>query len=203
MDQGQDIRVLVGDDDEPSCRDIAAVVARLGYAIESFATGEALIAAATRVVPPLVILDSDLTEPAAYEVCRALREEHGEALPIVFVSATRTEPRDQVAGMLLGADDYFLKPLTDDRFSARLRRLLARAARPSRRALTPREREVLELLVEGNRPARIAQLLCVAPKTISTHIEHILTKLGAHSQAQAVSFAVRDNILGSEVLTAR
>ena len=62
------------------------------------------------------------------------------------------------------------------------------------RPLTPREREVLGLLVEGRRPSEIADLLCITRKTASTHIDHIMAKLGAHTQAQAIAFAVRDNI---------
>jgi two-component system, LuxR family, response regulator FixJ len=193
--RGHSISVLVGDADEASCRKIAMVIAQLGYQTETFPTGAKVLAAARGTAPPLVILDSDLSNPTAYEVCRELRKEQGQSLPIVFVSGTRTEMRDQVAAMLLGADDYFPKPLGDERFAARLGRLLARSVRPARISLTPREVEVLELMVEGRRPAEIAELLCITPKTASTHIEHILSKLGAHSQAQAVAFALRENIV--------
>ena len=61
--------------------------------------------------------------------------------------------------------------------------------------LTPREREVLALLVQGVARAQIARRLHITDKTASTHIEHILAKLGAHSQAQAVAFAVRDRLV--------
>ena len=110
-----------------------------------------------------------------------------------------------MAALLLGADDYFAKPLQTDSVVARTRRLLDRpgmpvtsASQPERRErsrLTAREREVLALLVEGERTDAIAQRLCITRKTAYTHIERILGKLGAHSQAQAVAFAVRAGIV--------
>jgi DNA-binding NarL/FixJ family response regulator len=58
--------------------------------------------------------------------------------------------------------------------------------------LTPREREVLALLADGRRVRDIAGDLCISVKTASAHIEHILQKLGVHTQAQAVALALRD-----------
>ena len=113
------------------------------------------------------------------------------------MSEHRTQPSDEVAGLLLGADEYFAKPVTPELFLARMRRLIARsAARPiSGSSLTPREREVLALLVQGVVRTDIARRLHITEKTTATHIEHILGKLGAHSQAQAVAFAVRDRLV--------
>jgi DNA-binding NarL/FixJ family response regulator len=68
--------------------------------------------------------------------------------------------------------------------------------------LTRREHEVLTLLVDGRRRHEIAHLLCITPKTVSTHIERILGKLGAHSQAQAVAFALRQGVVRIETLPA-
>ena len=82
-------------------------------------------------------------------------------------------------------------------FAARARRLLLRAQWRTSRAspLTPREHEVLALLVAGEPANQIAKQLCITEKTTSTHIERILAKLGAHSRAQAVAFAVRDRLV--------
>ena len=113
-------------------------------------------------------------------------------------SCRRTEqPADEVAGLLLGADEYFAKPITAELFLVRTRRLIARSyGRTSTGStLTPREREVLSLLVQGIGRAEIARQLHITDKTASTHIEHILRKVGAHSQAQAVAFAVRDRLV--------
>ena len=130
----------------------------------------------------------ELGTGSAYECCRALRERYGEELPIVFLSEHRVDPADEVAGLLLGADEYLAKPVNPDVFMARMRRMLVRSRLrgETRSSLTPRERQVLSLLVAGVPTPTIAQRLCITTKTTGTHIEHILVKLGAHSQAQAV-----------------
>ena len=115
----------------------------------------------------------------------------------MLVSEHRVDPSDEVAGLLLGADEYLAKPLHPDIFTARMRRLLLRVqSRPIRRSpLTPREDEVLALLTRGVAAAEISSRLHITPKTTATHIEHILAKLGAHSRAEAVAFALRDRLV--------
>jgi two-component system OmpR family response regulator len=187
---------LVADTDDHGCAAVCLLIGRLGLEPKAVRTGVELLDAAAKRAPALVVLDVELTEPTGFEVCLELRERYGDSLPIVFVGGSRAAPRDEVAGLLLGADDYFVKPVCADRFLARLRRLLSRAptrSAPSR--LTDRERDVLGLLVEGRRSAEVAEQLCITRKTASTHIEHILRKLGAHSQAQAVAIAVRERVI--------
>ena len=53
-----------------------------------------------------------------------------------------------------------------------------------------RELEVLELLTEGLSPAEIAGRLVISAKTVGTHLEHIFSKLGVHSRAEAVAVAL-------------
>jgi DNA-binding NarL/FixJ family response regulator len=53
--------------------------------------------------------------------------------------------------------------------------------------LTQREEEILDRLVAGSAEREIARDLVISPKTVATHIQHILTKLGVHSRAQAVA----------------
>jgi DNA-binding NarL/FixJ family response regulator len=74
-----------------------------------------------------------------------------------------------------------------------LRRVGSRPIRQS--PLTPREDEVLALLTGGVAAAEISSRLHITPKTTATHIEHILAKLGAHSRAEAVAFALRDRLV--------
>lgn len=86
---------------------------------------------------------------AGYEVCRELKDAYGEGFPVIFVSGVRTEPFDRAAGLLVGADDYLVKPFEVDEFMARIRKHLAPEpiaapqAETMTASLTPREREVL------------------------------------------------------------
>jgi DNA-binding NarL/FixJ family response regulator len=118
---------------------------------------------------------------------------HGQGLPIVFVSADRTEPSDRVAGLLLGGDDYLAKPVEPDELLARVRRHLLRLETWNGLGvrLTSREHQVLKLLADGLGPTEISAELGISPKTVATHVEHIYAKLGVHTRAQAVASAFR------------
>ena len=162
--------------------------------------GEALAAARERR-PALVVLDVGLPDVSGFEVCRELRDQLGDALPIILVSGVKTDDHDRVAGLLLGADDYFVKPLDTTLFMARVRRLVARVAAAAEavdgapRRFTPREQEVLLLLADGHDRAAIARALFISPRTVGSHIQHLLTKLGVHSQAQVVAAAYREGLI--------
>jgi DNA-binding NarL/FixJ family response regulator len=118
-------------------------------------------------------------------------------MPIVFISPRPVDRRERVAALLLGADDTFAAPYDADEALARLRRLVARAtaAPPAAAALTNREREVLMLLAEGVRQSEIATRLFISAKTVATHIQHILLKLGVHSRAEAIAVAYREGMV--------
>jgi DNA-binding NarL/FixJ family response regulator len=147
----------------------------------------------------LAIVDVHVPGTSGYAIHRRLRERFGERLPIIFISGERTEPFDRVAGLMLGADDYIVKPFDPDELVARVHALCRRAgvSEPDRDpdaglpALTRREREILKLLAEGLAQAQIANRLVISPKTVSTHIQHVLAKLGVHSRAQAVAVVLR------------
>ncbi|HYX82124.1 MAG TPA: response regulator transcription factor, partial [Gemmatimonadales bacterium] len=126
------------------------------------------------------------------------RAELGEELPVLFLSGARTESYDRVAGFLVGADDYVVKPFAVDELLARVRRLVRHASaapETSIALLTPREREVLGLLAEGLAADAIAKELFISKKTVGTHLEHIFTKLGVRSRAQAIAVAYRNELV--------
>jgi len=189
--------ILIVDGDRQSRSLISRVLKRVGYCTYEAETGEEALAAAKRERPALVVLEALLPGVSGYEVCRELKDEFGETLPIVVVSGTRTEPGDRVAGLLVGGDDYLVKPFDPNELLARVRRLLPpRLARgETTRKLTRRELDVLSLLVEGLSQPEIANRLFISPKTVGKHIEHILSKLGVHNRAQAVARAVRDELI--------
>ena len=190
--------ILIADHDAEMRSLVATVLAQAGYETLEAASGDEAIDAARRALPRLVVLEVALPGLSGYEVCHQLRNEFGEALPIVFVSGDRTEPFDRVAGFLIGADDYLIKPFAPDELLARVRRLARRNAPvPASVAskLTNREMEVLRLLAEGLEQDDIARQLFITRKTVGTHIENIMRKLGVRSRSQAVALAYREDLL--------
>jgi len=189
--------VLVVDDDDGHRELISTVLGRAGFSIVDAANGEDAMTAARRHQPRLVVLDVRMPDLSGYEVCRRLRDEFGDTVWIVFLSGERTEGFDRAAGLLVGADDYLVKPFSPDELLARVRVRLPAAPEepPVLSDLTKRELEVLRLLSDGLSQKEIAASLVISSKTVSAHIQHILGKLGVHSRAQAVAHAYRRGLL--------
>ena len=191
--------VLVVDRNAAARSQVASLLERIGYETRQAQNGREALEAASQLQPALVLLEVNLTEVGGYEVCRRLRERFGDDIAIIFLSGHRTEPYDRVAGLLLGADDYIVKPFDEGELLARVRTVLRRhsAAPPNgpgggdsvRALLTTRERAVLGLLAQGKDQREIAEDLFISPKTVAGHIQRILTKLDVHSRAQAVALA--------------
>jgi DNA-binding NarL/FixJ family response regulator len=190
-------RILVVDDDEMARRFIGGALRRAGYEVCEAATADTAMELAADERAALAVIEVMLPGTSGYEVCRELKDESA-AVRVVLVSARRTEPCDRTAGLLLGADDYLVKPLDADELVARVRRLMPpQSDLPPgvRTRLTPRELEVLELLVDGRTQTDIAGVLFISPRTVGKHVEHILAKLGVRSRAQAIALAVRGPVL--------
>ena len=195
--------VLVVDYDARFGAFAARLFERAGFSTIEATTGAGAVAAARRERPGLVLLEVCLPDIGGFEVSQQLRDEFGDSLPIIFVSGERTDPLDRAAGLLVGGDDYLVKPLHPDELLARARRLIARSSngRISRHraasdaSLTSRELEVLRLLADGVRPKEIARDLVISPKTVASHIQRVLAKLGAHSRAEAVAIAYREGFV--------
>jgi two-component system, NarL family, nitrate/nitrite response regulator NarL len=185
--------VLVVDDDVGFRAFMRELLEAGGFRVVDVPDGAAALASVRSERPAAVLLDVNMPRLSGYEVCRALREEHGAAFPLMFVSGERTESFDRVAGLTIGADDYLAKPFEGDELLARVRSLLRRYAGTGApvSSLTARELQVLGLLAEGLDQSAIAQRLVISSKTVGSHIERILAKLGAHSRAEAVALAYR------------
>jgi len=189
-----DRSILIVDGDRDFRYAAARVLDRAGLDILEAASGEEALELAANHELVLVLVEVRLPDISGYEICRRLREERGDDLPIIFVSGDRVESFDRVAGLLVGADDYLAKPVAPDELVARVRRQLQRApaaAKNSLPGLTPRERQILDLLAAGLGPVEIGNELSISPKTVATHVEHIYAKLGVHTRAQAVASAFR------------
>jgi DNA-binding NarL/FixJ family response regulator len=188
--------VLIADDDEHIRTLLAELLDIEGYAVLMAARGDAALLLAGRQPPAAAILDVAMPGLSGYEVCHRLRRDLGSAVAIVMISGVRMESYDRVAALLLGADDFLVKPFDPSELLARLRRLLERApSAPGYHQLTPRELEVLTLMAEGYDQRDIAAKLVISEKTTASHIQHIIEKLGVHSRAQAVAGAYRYGLI--------
>jgi DNA-binding NarL/FixJ family response regulator len=190
--------ILIVDDDEVFGEAITGILERSGYAPIAVSRGEEGLRVARSRQLRLVVLDICLPDLSGYEVCRQLKDRFGDGLPVLFVSGVRKESFDRVAGLLIGADDYLGKPFAADELLARVRRLIRHTTSlaPSLATrLTPRELEVLRLLANGMGQDEIARQLFISRKTVATHIEHVLQKLGVRTRAQAVALAYREDLV--------
>jgi two-component system, NarL family, nitrate/nitrite response regulator NarL len=194
--------VLIVDDDASFRAFVSRILARAGHATVEAATGEDALAAVHSERPTLVLLDVSLPDISGFEVCCELREQYGDELPVIFVSGERTDGADCAVALLLGGDDYVTKPFDTNELLARVRRAIARSRPESARLaaprdfnLTNREFEVLRGLAQGQIASDIARELVISPKTVSSHIQRILAKLGVHSRAQAVAVAYQSRLL--------
>jgi len=192
------IAVLVVDDDADFRAMLSTLLESASMeAVEAADAAEA-VATARKQRPDAAILDVALPGVSGYGLCRELREAYGPDLPVIFVSGSRRDPIDRAAGMLVGGDDYLVKPIDPDELLARLRRLLERSrlwSKPSSVELSEREIEVLQLIAEGLPPADVARTLVISPKTVASHVQRILTKLNVHTRAQAVAVAYEAGLI--------
>jgi DNA-binding NarL/FixJ family response regulator len=186
---------------------------RMGHPSRAVATAEEAQAFLDGERPALVVIEVELPELNGLAILAQLLETFGNDLPVILTSAVRGTPLDRAAGLLLGADDYLVKPIDPAELVARVRRSLRRSGalvsngnghrngrNPATVALSPRELEILELLADGQSQKEIAAALVISPKTVGTHIQHVLAKLGVHSRAQAVAAAYSRGLVVSGVV---
>jgi DNA-binding NarL/FixJ family response regulator len=205
--------ILIVDSDDASRLTAVQVAVRLGYDARPTPNADELIERLGSDRPTLAIVEVEL--PGAgngLEVMRQLHEVFDGDLPVILVSASQTDAFDRTAGLMLGADDYVSKPLDAGELMARVKRSLRRAAshtngsgngngngRSVEAGLSPREREILSLLADGRTQGQIATELVISSKTVATHIQHILSKLGVNTRAQAVALAFRRGLVEPDV----
>jgi len=193
--------VVVVDGDPEFRAQVRRVLTRGGFAVTEATSGhDALALAAER--PAAVVTDVELSDVDGFELCRELHDLHGEELPVIIVTATPLTAHDRIAALLIGADDFLQKPVDPDELLARIRRLTRPRSRSNgarapddTATLSPRELEVLRLLASGLGSAAIADRLVISPKTVASHVERLMAKLGVHSRAQAVAEAYRRGLV--------
>jgi FixJ family two-component response regulator len=132
----------------------------------------------------------------------------GSTLPIVFLSGY-ADVQTTVRTIKAGAEDFLTKPVSSEDLLAAVERALAHqlAARGPRdkldtvrahiATLTPREREVFELIVRGNTNKQAGNVLGATERTIKAHRHRVMEKMQVQSLAELVSLAERAGVLGN------
>jgi DNA-binding NarL/FixJ family response regulator len=206
--------ILIVDSDDSSRLTAVQVAVRLGYDARPTPTADELLERLGSDRPALAIVEVELPGAAnGLEVMRQLHDAFDDQLPVILVSERQIDAFDRTAGLMLGADDYLTKPLDAAELLARVKRSLRRVAPATTNGhgnghsngngddsgLSPRERQILTLLAEGRTQRQIADELVISSKTVATHIQHVLSKLGVNTRAQAVSVAFRRGLVDPEV----
>ena len=116
-------KILIIDDEETTVQLLAILLEHKGYEVVKSYRAEDGLRMAYRTQPNLVLLDVAMPDMDGWEVCRRLRELSD--VPIVFLTA-RSEIKDVVRGLEIGADDYIVKPYDNEELVARVRAHLRR-----------------------------------------------------------------------------
>jgi two-component system response regulator FixJ len=193
--------VAVVDDNEALNRNIAALLEHAGHDVRSFFSGEALFAELDLIDGcDCLLLDIQLPGISGLDVMRRLRERgYG---PAVLVLTGAADVPLAVEAMRLGAFDFIEKPYSPDALllavdkamqhtqQQRTARTATRQAAALLGRLTPRQRQVLAGIVQGNPNKIIAQDLNLSVRTVEAYRAQILVKLGARSTTEAVRVAL-------------
>src|SRR5436305_12897426 len=111
-------RVVVVDDDPVVCELVASTLAEHGFLTRRASDGRATLSLVARGTPDVVLLDVRLPDISGYQLCRRLRDDFGDSIGVILISGERRESMDRVAGLLLGADHYMVKPFVLDELLA-------------------------------------------------------------------------------------
>ena len=126
----ENIRVLIGEDNQDIVANLYAFLEPLGYQPDCAYNGRQGLELAVQGGFDVIILDIMLPGLDGLTVCRRLREDYGDATPVLMLTA-RDTVADKVSGLDCGADDYLVKPFSLKELDARLRALVRRARRGS------------------------------------------------------------------------
>ncbi len=211
------IRVLIADDQEMARDGLAMMLSRADdiEVVATAADGREAVEAAHRVRPDVCLLDVRMPRLGGVEACAELRREFGSGGAQVVIVTTFDEDRVVDDALSAGAVGFLLKSasaalvieavraaasgdgLVAPEITGRLLRRLAAAPDPAAPtqepfdALTEREEDVVALVAAGHTNAEIAELLHLSVATVKTHVNAILTKLGARNRVELAAFAFR------------
>ncbi len=191
--------VFVVDDDEPVRDALSMLMESASLAVRSFESAKAFLDSYPADEPGCLILDIRMPGMNGFELRDELLSRNA-LLPIIFITGHGDVPM-AVDAMKHGAIDFIQKPFRDEDLLDRVHQALARNEKERLEAqaqgevtarfetLTPREREVMSLVVQGNANKVIAQDLGVSQRTVEIHRARVMEKMGARSIAQLVQLA--------------
>ena len=184
-------------DDDSAVRDALKLLLRsLGQSVETFGSGQEFLEAYSEDRPGCLVLDIRMPGMSGLELQQQLNERHS-SLPIIFITGHGEVPM-AVEAMQAGAVDFIQKPFRDQDLIDRINQALEkdsnnRAALGERNdirhrleTLTPREREVLDLVVHGKANKVIAGDLQLSQRTVEIHRARVMEKMQASSLAHLV-----------------
>ena len=191
--------VFVVDDDPSVRRSTERLVRTMGFDVRTFASAKEFLDRARVEGPACLVLDVRLPGRGGLDLQRELAQA-GVRIPIIFITGHGSIPMT-VRAMKAGAVEFLTKPVRPrellaavgaaierDRGAQRAR-LEAEALRGRYERLTPREREVMALVVGGQLNKQIAGELATSERTIKFHRAHVMEKMAAGSLAELVQMA--------------
>ena len=217
--RGKPARLVIADDHELARAGLRAMLTdQRGFELVGEASnGQEALQLCRRLRPDLALLDVRMPEMDGLTTCRAIKQEC--AATSVILITMHANPDYLFEALKAGAAGYVLKEISqrelittvqkvlhgesilNQELMARLLRRLA-SETPTQEVLppgrlSPREREVLQLLTKGQTNREIARNLTVSMSTVKIHVEHILAKLGVSDRTQAAVRAVEMGLVST------
>jgi FixJ family two-component response regulator len=196
-----DAIVFVVDDDEGMRQSLKNLIGSVGLRVEAFASAQEFLRSKLTDVPGCLVLDVRLPGLSGLDLQKRMAEA-GIEIPIIFITGHGDIPMT-VQAMKAGAVEFLTKPFRDQDLLDAIQQALEhdRKTREQRaeieklrsrlESLTPREREVMGLVVAGLLNKQIAGELGTSETTIKIHRHQVMEKMGAGSLAELVRMADR------------
>jgi FixJ family two-component response regulator len=193
--------VFVVDDDISVRESLEVLIEFAGWQPETFASAEEFLARPRTATPNCLVLDVSLPDLNGLELQKLIASERTD-MPIIFITGHGDVPMT-VQAMKAGAVEFLIKPFDDELLLSALRHAIKRSAavlddqaelaalRSNYESLTPREQDVLRLVVAGKLNKQIGMELRISEITVKAHRGKMMQKMGADSVADLVKTAVR------------